>query len=134
MTVLTAQLHDLYRTSFEKAERERRWNVFEDVPWQRCRRDVSDNVVSSVETFFCMHAALPHFLARGLEAAQSGPLPVWHVAAWGYEKSRHQLALSEWLVRTGKRTREELAALEQSMIATPCAVPFESGRQLMFYG
>lgn len=134
MSDLHARLHELYRTSFEKAERERRWSVFDDVPWDRARRIAAASLASSVETFFCMHAALPEFVARGLEASRSGPMPVWYIAAWAYEKSRHQLAFHEWLARTGALDRQALATLEERMLAGHCAVPFASARQLMFYG
>ncbi|NUP10557.1 MAG: acyl-ACP desaturase [Polyangiaceae bacterium] len=129
-----ARLYELYRTSFEKAERERRWSVFEDVPWDRAKKDVSESIVSSAETFFCMHAALPEFVARAMEAARSGPFPTWYLTAWAYEKSRHQLALSEWLARTGRRSRDTLATLEQRALGAGCDVPFATGRQLVFYG
>lgn len=134
MNDLVCRLHELYRSSFERAERERRWSVFEDVPWERARRASPPNVVSSAETFFCMHAALPEFVASALAAARSGPMPTSYIAAWAYEKSRHQLALSEWLVRTGQRTIEQLCELEQRTRSAPAEVPFTTGRQLIFYG
>jgi acyl-[acyl-carrier-protein] desaturase len=131
---LNSRLHELYRSAFEKAERERRWSVFEDVPWERGRAAVPANVVSSAETFFCMHAALPEFVATALMAARSAPMPTGYIAAWAYEKSRHQLALSEWLVRAGHRTQEQLSLLELRTRAAPAEVPFTTGRQLIFYG
>ena len=39
MSDLEARLYDVYRASFEKAERERRWSVFDDVPWDRAKSD-----------------------------------------------------------------------------------------------
>ena len=132
MSDLHARLHALYRASFEKAERERRWSVFDDVPWERARAGAQ--LAGPVETFFCMHAALPEFVAKGLEAARSGPAPTWYIAGWAYEKSRHQLAFSEWLARTGCRSREELATLESKMLAGGCTSPFETATQLVFYG
>lgn len=134
MEDLEARLYELYRASFEKAERERRWSVSDDVPWSLARRDVAPSVASSAETFFCTHIALPDFVAKSYEAVRTSSGPRWFLAAWAYEKSRHQLALRQWLETTGHRSRESLAALEASIQQRPCEVPFDTGRQLLFYG
>ena len=58
------------RRAAEKAERERRWNVFEDIPWDRCNRDAPEELALCAETFFSVEAYLPDYVAQG---AAPGP-------------------------------------------------------------
>jgi len=108
--------------------------VFEDVPWARVRPDAPPHLAACAETFFCIQTSLPDFVARGLAAVRSWTGPTWFLTSWAYEKSRHQLALAEWLERSGSRTRAQLAELELGVLARPFRLPFTSARQLVFYG
>src|SRR5258705_183709 len=48
MSRLEEQLFKEYLQFFEKAERERRWNVFTDIPWERVNRDASEEMATFV--------------------------------------------------------------------------------------
>ena len=50
MSRLEEKIFREYMTFFEKAERERRWNVFEDIPWDRVNRDASEELALCAET------------------------------------------------------------------------------------
>ncbi len=51
MTQLEEKLYKEYLSSFEKAERERRWSVFDDIPWERVNKDASEELALCAETF-----------------------------------------------------------------------------------
>lgn len=131
---LEAQLYSLYRSSFEKAERERRWSVFEDVPWVRARKEAPAALVECAETFFVIETFLPDFVKNGFAALRTLVGPSWFLATWAYEKSKHQLALREWLLKSGHRSETELATLERSALSQSWPAPFASARQMLFYG
>ena len=40
-----ARLYKLYATFFDKAEQERRWNPYRDVPWDRINANVSEPAI-----------------------------------------------------------------------------------------
>lgn len=129
-----ARLFELYAELLDKAERERRWHVFDDVPFGELSGDRDETLAGPAETFFAAHAAMPDFVAKGLEAARAVPSLRAFLATFAYEKSRHQLALRTWLERSGSRTRGQLDRLEATVLSTRSEVPFEVARQLVFYG
>ena len=66
-TRLEEELYRLYMEFFEKAERERRWNVFDDIPWDEINPDASDNLALCAETFASVEMYLPDYVAGGIQ-------------------------------------------------------------------
>src|SRR5262245_24514095 len=124
-----------YLDFFEKAERKRRWNVFTDVPWDKLDPAAADPEAALLaETFLGVEMYLPDYIAGGLDRVRETFGQAWFQAAWGYEESKHALALREYLVRSGQRSPEDLVAFERAILSRRWQPPFASARQMTFYG
>lgn len=128
------QLYREYMEFFEKAERERRWNVFTDIPWDQCNPDAPDVLADCAETFCSVELYLPDYVAGGINVVREYFGRAWFQANWGYEESKHSLALGEYLVRSGKRTKEQWFDLQKQIFAKQWKAPFETARQMTCYG
>ncbi len=131
---LDSQLFELYEAALAKAERERRWSVFEDVPWERAKSSAATHLAECAETFFVIESFLPDYLVRGLAALRGSSGPSWYCTSWAYEKAKHQLALRKWLICSQARSGEQLLALESRVLSHTFASPWSSARQMLFYG
>lgn len=134
MTRLEEKLYKEYLAFFEKAERERRWNVFTDVPWEKVNRDASEELALCAETFCSVEMYLPDYVAGGINLVRSYFGQAWFQANWAYEESKHSLTLQHYLVRSGKRTEEQMFDLQNRLLAKKWDLPFHTPRQMTFYG
>lgn len=133
-TRLAARLYQEYKTFFAKAERERRWNPFEDIAWDKIRTDVPEDLALCAETFCAVESYLPDYVAGGLGVVRPYMGALWFQTNWGYEESKHALSLTEFLVRSGARTEEQMMDLQQKLWAKKWLPPFSTGRQMTIYG
>ncbi len=129
-----ARLYKMYATFFDKAERERRWNPYGDIPWDSINPDVSDNLAMCAETFLCVEAFLPDYINGGLNVVRPGFGQLWFAANWGYEESKHTTALLEWLLRSKKRTEEQMFDLLGTLHERKWTMPFDTARRMTIYG
>jgi len=129
------RLYRLYMEFFERAERERRWSVFDDIPWDEVNPEASEHLALCAETFASVEMYLPDYVAGGINSVRDYFGRAWWQANWGYEESKHSLALGEYLMRSGKRTREEWLLHQRRLFEGPqWKVPFETARQMTAYG
>ena len=128
------RLYREYMEFFEKAERERRWSVFDDIPWDKTNPDASDVLADCAETFCSVEMYLPDYVAGGINIVREYFGRAWFQANWGYEESKHSLALGEYLVRSGKRTQDQWFDLQKQIFAKQWKVPFTTARQMTCYG
>jgi acyl-[acyl-carrier-protein] desaturase len=131
-TRLEEQLYREYVAFFEKAERERRWSVFEDIPWERINKAAPDDLALAAETLCSVEMYLLDGVSRDARPTSFGDARFR--ANWAYEESKHSLALGEYLMRSEKRTPEELFELERRVAEKNWHVPFTSARELAFWG
>src|SRR5579863_3151544 len=120
---------------FEKAEKHRRWSVFDDIPWDRaeaCPRDAT--LARCAETFCGVEMYLPDYVGQGINVMRECFGRAWFMANWGYEEAKHSLALREYLQRTGQRTPEQMRDFEQAILAKRWSLPFHTARQMTAYG
>src|SRR5438105_3883740 len=108
----TARMYQQYATFFDKAERERRWNPYQDIPWDRINKDISDDLALCAETFMCVEMYLPDYVSKGISVLRPSFGQAWFMANWAYEESKHTIALLEYLMRSGKRTEEQIWDLQ----------------------
>lgn len=134
MSGLEEKIFREYMTFFEKAERERRWNVFQDIPWDRVNRDASEELALCAETFCSVEMYLPDYVSNGINLVRSYFGQAWFQANWAYEESKHSLTLMQYLLRSGKRTEEQLTDLQHTILAKQWNLPFHTPRQMTFYG
>ncbi|MCC6808756.1 MAG: acyl-ACP desaturase [Deltaproteobacteria bacterium] len=77
---------------------------------------------------------LPDYIGGGLNAVRPYFGTMWFQSNWGYEESKHSLVLMEYLMRSKKRTPEQMFDLQQKTFAKRWTTPFQSCRQMTIYG
>jgi acyl-[acyl-carrier-protein] desaturase len=124
-----------YMTFFEKAERTRRWNVFNDIPWDKAdTTPKSEELALCAETFCAVEMYLPDYVGQGINLLRQNFGQAWFSANWAYEESKHALTLREYLVRTGQRTEEQIFEFERQILDRRWQLPFKTPRQMTIYG
>ncbi len=124
-----------YMSFFERAEKNRRWNLFNDVPWDELDPSTYCPLAAvNAETFVGVESYLPDYVAQGINCVRSMFGQAWFSANWGYEESKHALSLREYLVRSGQRTELEMFEYEKAVLAKQWVMPFQTPRQMTFYG
>jgi acyl-[acyl-carrier-protein] desaturase len=127
------RIFDGYLEYFHNAEERRRWNIQKDIPWEETAPANNETVATIVETFMAVEMYLPDYTAKMMQLIRRSRGRAWFHANWGYEESKHSLVLSEWLVRSGARTEEQLKAFEHEVLAEEWALPFDHPRQMIIY-
>jgi acyl-[acyl-carrier-protein] desaturase len=130
---LQTGIRQLYREFFDRAERKRRWSLQDDIPWSQANRAMDPAVADVVESFCTVELYLPDYLAKALPLIRTNRGWAWFHANWGYEESKHSLALGDWLLRSGMRTEEHMADLEHQVFQHEWQLPHESARGMLIY-
>jgi acyl-[acyl-carrier-protein] desaturase len=130
---LEPQFWRLYRDFFDKAEKKRRWSIADDIPWDRCNRNLDPAVAHVVESFCAVELYLPDYTAKILPVVRPSRGRTWFYANWGYEESKHSLALGDWLLRSGLRSEEQMADLERSVFEGEWNLPHDSPLGMLVY-
>lgn len=130
---LEDQFYEHYREYFRHAENGRRWNVERDIPWNQCNPQTSEKVAQAVEAFMAVEMYLPDYTSKILHLVRNSRGRAWFQANWGYEESKHSLALEEWLVQSGKRTEQQVRDYAEELLAKEWDMPFDTPRRMMIY-
>ena len=123
----------LYRDFFEMAERKRRWSIRDDIPWSKVNPDLRPEVADVIESFTAIELYLPDYTSKILPVVRNSRGRAWFYANWGYEESKHSLALGDWLLRSGQRTDEQMVDLEQKVFAGEWNLPHDSSLGMLVY-
>jgi acyl-[acyl-carrier-protein] desaturase len=128
----------LYRTFihfFDDAEQKRRWNPLHDIPWDKVNHEVPEALAICAETFLGVESFLPDYIAGGLGAVRASSIGQrWFAANWGYEELKHSMSLMEYLIRSGKRTQEEMFDFQAELMKVEWQRPFDTARRMTIYG
>jgi acyl-[acyl-carrier-protein] desaturase len=124
----------MYKTFFDKAEQERRWNPFRDVPYEKINRNAPESLVVVAETFCCVESYLPDYVAKGINIVRPYFGQAWFSANWAYEESKHSVALMEYLLQSGRRSPEAMWDLQSRLMEVEWKLPFHTSRQMTVYG
>jgi acyl-[acyl-carrier-protein] desaturase len=130
---LEAQFWRLYRDFFDRAERKRRWSIADDIPWDQCNPHLDPAIAHVVESFCAIELYLPDYTSKILPVVRPSKGRVWFYANWGYEESKHSLALADWLQRSGQRSDEQMADLERSVFEREWNLPQNSHLGMLIY-
>ncbi len=130
---LESSLWRLYRDFFDMAERKRRWSIRDDIPWGDCNPRLKPEVADVVESFCAVELYLPDYTSKILPVVRQSKGRAWFYANWGYEESKHSLALGDWLLRSGHRTDEQMADLEGQIFAGAWNLPHDSALGMLVY-
>src|SRR5437588_5579328 len=135
-TGLEEAFYRLYRDFFDQAERKRRWSIRDDIPWHQVNRSMPPAVANVVESFCAVELYLPDYLTRALDLPliRASRGRAWFHANWGYEESKHSLALGDWLLRSGQRSEEQMADLEGQVFDHEWQLPRDSPLGMILYG
>lgn len=124
-----------YMDFFERAERNRRWNLFNDIPWEKLDPSTYDeDAALNAETFVGVESYLPDYVSGGINVVRERFGQAWFSANWAYEESKHALSLREYLVRSGQRTSQQIMDFEKAIASKRWTPPFSTARQMTFYG
>lgn len=123
----------LYRDFFDLAEKRRRWNIREDIPWDETNPHLDPAVADVVESFCAVELYLPDYTSKILPVVRSSKGRVWFYANWGYEESKHSLALGDWLLKSRQRTDEQLQELEENVFAREWNLPHDNHLGMLVY-
>jgi acyl-[acyl-carrier-protein] desaturase len=129
------KFYRIYMDFFETAERKRRWNLFEDVPWDKLSPGSNtEERAIRIETYCAEEMFLPDYTVGGIELLRGVFGLAWFQAAWSSEESRHGLVFREYLLRSGLRTQEQFDRLEAGVFSRSWKAPFATRRQMSCYG
>jgi acyl-[acyl-carrier-protein] desaturase len=129
---LEASLWRLYRDFFDQAERKRRWSL-EELAGTPFNKNLDPAIADVVESFCAVELYLPDYLAHAVHRSRPSRGETWFYANWGYEESKHSLALEDWLLRSGMRTEEHMADLEGRLFAHAWQLPHDSHVGMIAY-
>jgi acyl-[acyl-carrier-protein] desaturase len=127
------QMWQLFRDFFDLAERRRRWRVADDIPWDECNPGLKPVIADVVETFCAVELYLPDYSAKILPKVRHSKSRSWFYANWGYEESKHSLALGDWLIKSGHRSEEHMADLEAKVFAREWNLPQDNHLGMLVY-
>ncbi|MEM7447959.1 MAG: acyl-ACP desaturase [Myxococcota bacterium] len=120
---------------FDEAEQKRRWNPIRDIPWEEVNKDAPESLALCAETFLGVEGFLPDYLSGGIEVVRtSSTAQRWFAANWGYEELKHQMVLTEYLLRSGKRTEEQMSDYLERLMDHEWSRPFDTAREMTIYG
>jgi acyl-[acyl-carrier-protein] desaturase len=122
-----------YLRYFKNAEAKRRWHVERDIPWHLASPRASDLTADIVQFFSAVEMFLPDYTSKMLQMIRRSRGRAWFQANWGYEESKHSMVLEEWLLRSGKRTPEQVKEFERTLLGAEWELPFQSPRQMIVY-
>jgi acyl-[acyl-carrier-protein] desaturase len=130
---IRAEFYRLYRDFFDRAERKRRWSVADDIPWGDTNKSLTPAVADAVEAFCTVEMYLPDYIAKALPMIRANRGWAWFHANWGYEESKHSLALGDWLLKSGHRSPEQMADLEHRVFEHEWNLPEDSPQGMIVY-
>src|SRR5262245_23646676 len=128
-----AKIYHLYRDYFDRAEKKRRWSLADDIPWDQCNRSLDPAIADVVETFCAVELYLPDYLSKLIPQVRAVRGRAWMLANWGYEESKHSMALGDWLLRAGQRSDEAMADLEREVFSHEWNLPYDNARAMVCY-
>jgi len=130
---LEGPFHALYLEYFHKAEAHRRWNLLKDIPWHQVATDPDPEVVQVVQAYMAVEMFLPDYTAKILHLVRSSRGRAWFQANWGYEESKHSLALEMWLTRSGARTEDEIREFQEEVLSSEWCLPYDTPLEMILY-
>src|SRR5262249_23250273 len=130
---LESALWRLYRDFFDKAERKRRWSIRDDIPWDQTNPNLAPEIADVVESFCGVELYLPDYVSSILPVVRRNRGRTWFYANWGYEESKHSLAMGDLLLRSGQRSDEQMADLEGQIFQGTWNLPHDNHLGMLVY-
>jgi acyl-[acyl-carrier-protein] desaturase len=131
--VVAAKVYRLYRDYFDRAEKKRRWSLREDIPWHQANNSLDPAIADVVQTFCAVELYLPDYLSKLIPQVRANRGRAWMLANWGYEESKHSMALGDWLLHSKMRTDEQMADMESEVFSHEWDLPHDNARAMVCY-
>jgi acyl-[acyl-carrier-protein] desaturase len=128
-----ARMYRLYRDYFDRAEKKRRWSVKDGIPWQQCNPRLDPAVADVVQTFCMVELYLPDYVGKLMPQVRANRGRAWMIANWGYEESKHSMALGDWLLHSRQRTEEQMADMDAAVFKHEWDLPHDNARAMVCY-
>ncbi|MBI3434269.1 MAG: acyl-ACP desaturase [Proteobacteria bacterium] len=126
-------LYELYLEYFHKAEDRRRWNLQRDIPWAQVNRQPDAQIVQVVQSFMAVELYLPDYTSKILHLVRASRGRAWFQANWGYEESKHSLALEMWLVNSGSCSNDQIRDFEATILGREWNLPYHTPLEMIVY-
>jgi acyl-[acyl-carrier-protein] desaturase len=130
---LENRFYDLYLEYFHKAEAHRRWNLQQGIPWEQINRQPDPVVVQIVQAYMAVELYLPDYTSKILHLVRASRGRAWFQANWGYEESKHSLALEMWLTKSGSRTVDQIRGFEEEIFSREWDLPYDTPLEMILY-
>ena len=130
---LENRFYDAYLEYFHKAEANRRWNVQHDIPWAEVSRTPNPEVAQVMQSFMAVELFLPDYTSKIMHLVRATRGRAWFQANWGYEESKHSLAIEMWLTNSGCRTADQLSCFAEDILSREWDLPYETPLEMMIY-
>lgn len=127
------KIFQIYRDYFDRAERNRRWNLVKDIPWDQANPNIDPRIADVVQTFCMVELFLPDYISKQLPQVRSHRGKAWMIANWGYEESKHSLALGDWLLKSKSRTEEQMKDIEDACFEQEYFLATDNSRSQVIY-
>jgi acyl-[acyl-carrier-protein] desaturase len=131
--ILEPAMWKMFRNFFNLAERRRRWSIEKDIPWTQCNKNLDPAIADVVESFCAVELYLPDYLVNAMPWSRPSRARTWFYANWGYEESKHSMALNDWLLRSGSRSEERMTDLEGKIYEHPWQIPYDNVVAMLAY-
>ena len=125
-------LYGVFRDFFGRAEKKRRWSL-KDIPWDQVNKNINPSIGFVVESFCAVELYLPDYIAQALPMIRTNRAWSSFHINWGYEESKHSLAMADWLVQARIRTPEQLGEIEKEITFKIWDPPQDSGVAMLIY-
>jgi len=130
---IRAEIYTIFRDYFDKAEKKRRWSIMDGIPWHQCNPSLDPAIADVVESFCAVELYLPDYLSKLIPQVRANRGRAWMLANWGYEEAKHSMVLGDWLLRSGHRSEEEMADLEEEVFSHEWDLPHDNPRAMICY-
>jgi len=130
---LENRFYDLYLEYFHKAEEHRRWNLKNDIPWQQITANPKPEIAKVIQAYMAVEMYLPDYTSKILHLIRASRGRAWFQANWGYEESKHSLALEMWLTKSGAMSQEEVFEFQEQVLASEWRLPFDTPLEMILY-
>ncbi len=130
---LERSIYRLYREFFDRAEKHRRWSLRDDIPWDKANPNLDPAISHVIETFCVVELFLPDYVGKFMPLVRGSRGRAWFAANWGYEESKHSMALGDWLLHSKQRTDEQMEDIGKLAVDNEWNLPTDDVRALAIY-
>jgi len=128
-----AKIYEIFREYFDRAEKNRRWSLVEDIPWDQANPNTDPALADIIQTFCMVELYLPDYVSKLIPQVRAHRGRAWMLANWGYEESKHSMAFCDWLLRSKLRSDEQMTDIINTTLSHEWHLPHDNSRAMLAY-